>query len=58
MAPQQPPSPSSQNDKRALLAVIVMAAGLGTRMKSDIPKLLHPISGRPLLAYVLDAAAA
>jgi len=58
MAPQQPSSPSSQNDKRAPLAVIVMAAGLGTRMKSDTPKLLHPICGRPLLAYVLDAAAA
>ena len=40
------------------LAVVVLAAGLGTRMKSDLPKVLHPICGRPLLAYVLDAAAA
>ena len=38
------------------LAVIVMAAGLGTRMKSDLPKVLHHVCGRPLLLYVLDAA--
>jgi bifunctional UDP-N-acetylglucosamine pyrophosphorylase/glucosamine-1-phosphate N-acetyltransferase len=33
-----------------------MAAGLGTRMRSTLPKVLHPICGRPMLAYVLDAA--
>ena len=33
-----------------------MAAGLGTRMKSRLPKVLHPIAGRPMLAYVIDAA--
>ncbi len=38
------------------LAVIILAAGLGTRMKSDLPKVLHPVCGRPMLAYVLDAA--
>ena len=32
-----------------------MAAGLGTRMKSDTPKVLHHLCGRPMLAYVLDA---
>jgi bifunctional UDP-N-acetylglucosamine pyrophosphorylase/glucosamine-1-phosphate N-acetyltransferase len=37
---------------------MVLAAGLGTRMKSDLPKVMHPVCGRPLLAYVLDAAAA
>lgn len=36
------------------IAVIVLAAGKGTRMKSGIPKVLHPICGRPMLAYVLD----
>ena len=56
MPPQQPSSPSSLNDKRAPLAVIVMAAGLGTRMKSDISKVLHPVCGRPILSYVIDAA--
>ena len=40
------------------LDVIVLAAGQGKRMRSDLPKVLHPIAGRPLLAYVLDAARA
>ncbi|MEX2547079.1 MAG: bifunctional UDP-N-acetylglucosamine diphosphorylase/glucosamine-1-phosphate N-acetyltransferase GlmU [Chloroflexota bacterium] len=35
---------------------IILAAGLGTRMKSRLPKVLHPICGRPMLAYVIDAA--
>ena len=38
------------------LAVVILAAGLGTRMRSELPKVLHPICGRPLLSYVLDAA--
>ncbi|WP_457596772.1 bifunctional UDP-N-acetylglucosamine diphosphorylase/glucosamine-1-phosphate N-acetyltransferase GlmU [Hydrogenimonas sp.] len=38
------------------LSVIVLAAGQGTRMKSELPKVLHPISGLPMLHYVLDAA--
>jgi len=37
---------------------VVLAGGLGTRMKSRTPKLLHPLCGRPMLAYVLDAARA
>jgi len=39
------------------LAVVVLAAGAGTRMRSDTPKVLHPIGGRSLLAHVLDAVA-
>jgi len=38
------------------LAVVILAAGLGTRMKSDVPKVLHEVCGRPMLAYVIDAA--
>jgi len=38
------------------VSAVVLAAGLGTRMKSDHPKVLHPVAGRPLLAHVLDAA--
>ncbi|HXG25582.1 MAG TPA: bifunctional UDP-N-acetylglucosamine diphosphorylase/glucosamine-1-phosphate N-acetyltransferase GlmU [Candidatus Binatia bacterium] len=34
---------------------VVLAAGLGTRMRSRTPKILHPLCGRPMLAYVLDA---
>ena len=39
-------------------AAIVLAAGQGTRMRSRIPKVLHPLAGRPMLAHVLDALAA
>ena len=37
------------------LACVVLAAGLGTRMKSSLPKILHNINGRPMLQYVLNA---
>ncbi|HYM83466.1 MAG TPA: bifunctional UDP-N-acetylglucosamine diphosphorylase/glucosamine-1-phosphate N-acetyltransferase GlmU [Candidatus Dormibacteraeota bacterium] len=47
-----PPGPGSA---RRTVAV-VLAAGLGTRMRSRTPKVLHPLCGRPMLAYVLDAA--
>src|SRR5207237_8013611 len=40
------------------LEVVVLAAGQGKRMLSALPKLLHPLGGRPLLAHVLDAARA
>ena len=33
---------------------IVMAAGKGTRMQSDLPKVLVPVCGRPMIEYVLD----
>ncbi|GHD61604.1 bifunctional protein GlmU [Thalassobaculum fulvum] len=38
------------------LAAVVLAAGKGTRMKSDRPKVLHPVAGRPMIDWVLDAA--
>jgi bifunctional UDP-N-acetylglucosamine pyrophosphorylase/glucosamine-1-phosphate N-acetyltransferase len=47
-----PPSPGSIRRPVA----IVLAAGLGTRMRSRLPKVLHPLLGRPMLAWVLDAA--
>ena len=37
---------------------VILAAGLGTRMRSRLPKLLHVLLGRPMLAYVVDAAVA
>ncbi len=37
------------------LAVVVLAAGQGTRMKSDLPKVLHEAAGRPLVEHVLRA---
>jgi bifunctional UDP-N-acetylglucosamine pyrophosphorylase/glucosamine-1-phosphate N-acetyltransferase len=39
-------------------AAIVLAAGQGTRMRSRVPKVLHPLAGRPMLHHVLDALAA
>ena len=38
------------------LSVVILAAGQGKRMKSDLPKVLQPLAGHPLLAHVLDAA--
>ena len=35
---------------------VVLAAGEGTRMRSSVPKVLHPVAGQSLLAHVLDAA--
>jgi bifunctional UDP-N-acetylglucosamine pyrophosphorylase / glucosamine-1-phosphate N-acetyltransferase len=40
------------------LAVIVLAAGQGKRMHSALPKVLHPLAGRPLLAHVLETVRA
>ena len=37
---------------------VVMAAGQGTRMKSELPKVLMPVCGRPMIDYVLDALVA
>jgi bifunctional UDP-N-acetylglucosamine pyrophosphorylase/glucosamine-1-phosphate N-acetyltransferase/UDP-N-acetylglucosamine pyrophosphorylase len=37
------------------LAAIILAAGKGTRMKSDLPKVLHEVSDRPMVAWVMDA---
>src|SRR5260370_32202855 len=36
-------------------ATVVLAAGLGTRMRSNLPKVLHQVAGLPLLAHVLNA---
>lgn len=39
-----------------MLNVVILAAGLGKRMQSDLPKVLHPIAGQPMLAHILDTA--
>ncbi len=40
------------------LAAIVLAAGQGTRMKSKLPKVLHPVAGKPMAQWALDAVRA
>ena len=38
------------------MATVILAAGKGKRMKSDLPKVLHPLNGRPMIHYVIDIA--
>lgn len=38
--------------------IVILAAGTGKRMRSALPKVLHPLAGRPLLAHVIDTARA
>ncbi len=44
-------------DQRPPLAAIILAAGKGTRMKSDLHKVLHPIAAKPMLGHLTDAVA-
>ena len=37
-------------------AAVILAAGKGSRMKSDLPKVMHKIDGRPLIDYVVESA--
>lgn len=45
-------------DGNSGLSVVILAAGQGTRMKSALPKVLHEVAGKPMLAHVVDAAKA
>jgi bifunctional UDP-N-acetylglucosamine pyrophosphorylase/glucosamine-1-phosphate N-acetyltransferase len=47
----------TQNGPPATLDVLILAAGLGTRMKSRLAKVLHKLSGRPIIAHVCRTAA-
>ena len=38
------------------LDIVILAAGQGTRMRSALPKVLHPVAGKSMLGHVLDTA--
>ena len=40
------------------IEVVILAAGKGTRMRSSLPKVMHPVAGKPMLGHVVDAAKA
>ena len=46
---------SNSSGKRAM-NIVILAAGTGKRMRSALPKVLHPLAGRPLLSHVIDTA--
>lgn len=46
----------SSSLSKSSVAVVVLAAGMGTRMKSARPKVLHPVLGRPMVAHVIASA--
>ncbi len=50
--------PKSTHAKLGPLAVVILGAGQGKRMRSDLPKVLQPLAGRPLLQHVIDIARA
>ena len=46
---------TSVDNSKKPLAAIILAAGKGTRMESDLPKVLHPVAGKPMVQWVVDA---
>lgn len=40
----------------SVMSVVILAAGKGTRMYSELPKVLHPLAGKPMVQHVIDAA--
>src|SRR5437762_3394391 len=61
--PQPNATPRARQEVSAMtqyrpLSAVVLAAGEGTRMRSETPKVLHPLCGRPMLLHVIDALVA
>src|SRR5208337_5031755 len=55
-APKKPQPNSPSNPEHPRIAIAVMAAGKGTRLKSKHPKVLHEIGGKPILAHLIATA--
>ncbi len=53
MADNNESAPSNPSNQK--LEAIILAAGKGTRMESDLPKVCHPVGGRPMVCAVVDA---
>src|SRR6188474_2712492 len=51
-----PPCVRVRYNARMPLSVVILAAGQGKRMNSDLPKVLQPLAGRPLLGHVVSRA--
>src|SRR5580704_2331577 len=51
-----PNSKSRQSSLAPRVAIVIMAAGKGTRLKSKHPKVLHEVGGKPILAHVVTSA--
>ena len=56
LSTQVPSGGSGSSTDTARIAIAIMAAGKGTRLKSQLPKVLHEVGGKPLLAHVIAAA--
>tara|TARA_B100000508_G_C11456244_1_gene276884 strand:+ start:184 stop:1533 length:1350 start_codon:yes stop_codon:yes gene_type:complete len=50
------PKKKTNIKKTDSLAVVILAAGKGTRMKSDLPKVMHSVAGRPMINWIIEAA--
>src|ERR1700760_1436608 len=57
-APDSTNDPAPAADAKSGLATVILAAGLGTRMKSDKAKVLHQVAGRPMIEYPVAMARA
>src|SRR3954471_6128647 len=58
MAKTSPKNSSLSGTRSERVAIAIMAAGKGTRLKSKLPKVLHEVGGKPVLAHVIAAASA
>jgi len=56
--PDSVPQPIPDKDLKTQMSIsiVILAAGRGSRMQSSLPKVLHPLAGRPMLTHVMDSA--